>query len=75
VKLNEIVRHSYNVFLSLNGQDWHVDSVTQLGEGVQPQITPEELIACEDILRADPQVVKLAAEVGQSLCLWSTIHY
>jgi primary-amine oxidase len=57
--------HSYNVFLSLQGQDWQVNTITQLPEGVQPQITPEELLACEDILRADPQVIKLAADVGQ----------
>lgn len=55
---------SHNVFLSLHGQEWHVDEITQLPEGVHPQITPEELIACEAILRADPRVCKLAADVG-----------
>jgi primary-amine oxidase len=42
-----------------------MDDIEELPEGVQPQITPEELIACEDILRADPGVIKLAAEVGK----------
>jgi primary-amine oxidase len=56
--------HSYNALLSLHSQEWRVDTINQLPEGVHPQITPEELIACDEIIRADPQVVKLAADVG-----------
>lgn len=32
---------------------WTVDTLAQLAEGVQPQITPEELLEAEDIVRKD----------------------
>lgn len=47
----------------MNGT-WVLDKLDLLPEGVQPQITVDELIACEDIVRNDPTVQKLAKEVG-----------
>lgn len=38
----------------------------KLPEDVQPQISVEELLMCEEIIRADERVIKLAAEVGTS---------
>lgn len=46
-----------------------MESLEKLPEGVQPQITVEELLLCEDIIRADEQVRKLAADVGQYIFL------
>lgn len=43
---------------------WEVDTIDQLPEGVQPQISVEELLLCEDIIRADERVIKLAKDVG-----------
>lgn len=43
-----------------------MDSLEILPEGIQPQITVEELLLCEDIVRADERVRKLAADVGVS---------
>ena len=37
----------------------------KLPEGVQPQISVEELLLCEEIIRKDERVIKLAAEVGE----------
>lgn len=59
-------RKSYNTVLSLKGSDWAVDSLEQLGDGVQPQISIEELLLCEDIIRNDERVIQLAKAVGQS---------
>ncbi|EIW52569.1 peroxisomal copper amine oxidase [Trametes versicolor FP-101664 SS1] len=55
---------AYNIVVSLHGQDWTVDSLDKLPEDVQPQISVEELLMCEEIIRADERVIKLAAEVG-----------
>lgn len=53
--------------MSLHGQDWVVDTLEKLPEGVQPQISVEELLLCEEIIRADERVIKLAGEVGTCL--------
>ncbi|KAI0755527.1 peroxisomal copper amine oxidase [Fomes fomentarius] len=55
---------AYNTIVSLHGQDWAVDTLETLPEGVQPQISVEELLLCEEIIRADERVRKLAADVG-----------
>ncbi|PFH44599.1 hypothetical protein AMATHDRAFT_11405, partial [Amanita thiersii Skay4041] len=55
---------AYNVVLELDKGTWSIQKLTLLPEGVQPQITVEELIECEDIVRNDKTVQKLAAEVG-----------
>ena len=57
-------RAAYNTILSLKGQDWVVDTLEKLPEGVQPQISVEELLLCEEIIRADERVIKFAADVG-----------
>lgn len=36
-----------------------------VAEGLEPQITPEELAACEHIVRRDPTVQALAKQVGK----------
>ena len=66
--LTEVIhRNAYNVIVSLKGQDWVVDTLDKLPEGVQPQISVHELIICEEIIRSDQRVIKLAAEAGKSL--------
>ena len=59
-----IQRASYNAVLALKGDAWEVQTLDKLPEGQQPQISVEELLLCEEIIRADERVVKLAAEVG-----------
>lgn len=44
---------------------WNVESIVKLPEGTQPQISPEELLACEDIVKKDPGVQALAKQVGE----------
>ncbi|KIY50447.1 peroxisomal copper amine oxidase [Fistulina hepatica ATCC 64428] len=56
--------HSYNVVLSLKDGQWVVDTYDLLPEGVQPQISVEELVNCEKIIKADPQVQQYAKDVG-----------
>ncbi|KAE9395556.1 peroxisomal copper amine oxidase [Gymnopus androsaceus JB14] len=56
---------AYNVILSLHAEGkWSVDTIEQLPEGVQPQISVEELIACEKVVKADKKIQELAKEVG-----------
>lgn len=55
---------SYNTVLALKDGEWNVETVDKLPEGSQPQISVEELLLCEDIIRADERVVQLAKEVG-----------
>lgn len=58
-------RNNYNVVLSLIGPGkWNVETLEKLPEGVQPQISVEELIAAEQIVRNDPKVQELARAVG-----------
>ncbi|KAL0951982.1 hypothetical protein HGRIS_008635 [Hohenbuehelia grisea] len=56
--------HSYNVVLALKENAWSIETLEKLAEGVQPQISVEELIDCEAVIRADKRVQQLAAEVG-----------
>lgn len=55
---------AYNIILSFKDSKWIVESADKLPEGVQPQITVEELLECEVIIRNDPTIQKLAKEVG-----------
>ncbi|KAJ7572011.1 copper amine oxidase [Mycena floridula] len=43
---------------------WHVETFEKLPEGVQPQISVEELVACEQVVRNDKRVQQLAKDVG-----------
>ncbi|KAJ3782694.1 copper amine oxidase [Lentinula aff. detonsa] len=56
---------SYNVILSLDSEGkWTVNTFDKLPDGVQPQISVEELIACEKTVKADKTVQELAKAVG-----------
>ncbi|KAI0313101.1 copper amine oxidase [Amylostereum chailletii] len=57
---------AYNSIVVLDSATgkWNVESFDKLPEGVQPQLSPEELLTCEQIVKKDPQVVKLAKDVG-----------
>ena len=57
-------RNAYHALLSLRGVTWTVDESDQLPEGVQPQLTVDELFKCEEAVQNDPVVQKLAKEVG-----------
>ena len=56
---------AYNLILTLSGTGWNVDSVKKLPVGTQPQISLEEIYDCETIVKADPEVQRLAKEVGE----------
>ncbi len=60
-------RHSYNVFLALGDGKWSIQGFERLSEGVQPQISVEELVACEKVVKNDPRVQQLAKEVGKMI--------
>lgn len=53
------------MIVTLHDGKWEVENVTQLAEGVQPQISVQELIACEKIVKSSKRVQELAAEVGK----------
>lgn len=42
-----------------DGSKWAVESLDKLPDGVQPQITVEELLAAEDVVRADVSSLKI----------------
>ena len=58
----------YNTIVALDSTEgtWSVESIVKLPEGTQPQISPEELLQCEDIVKNDPGVQALAKQVGKS---------
>lgn len=53
------------MILALKGGEWEVESLDQIPEGSEPQITVEELTMCEVIVRNDPKVQALAKQVGK----------
>ncbi|KAF7350979.1 Amine oxidase [Mycena sanguinolenta] len=56
---------AYNIILSLQPEDgWKIDIFDLLEEGIQPQISVEELVNCEAVVRNDPLVQQLAKDVG-----------
>ncbi|KAK0500956.1 copper amine oxidase [Armillaria luteobubalina] len=55
---------AYNVILALDDGKWSVESLEKLPEGTQPQISVQELVACEKIVKSDARVQQLAKEVG-----------
>ncbi|GLB43633.1 putative amine oxidase [Lyophyllum shimeji] len=55
---------SYNAVLSYRDSKWSVDTFEQLPAECHSQISVEELIACEKVVKNNPLVQKLAAEVG-----------
>lgn len=59
--------YAYNAIVTVHTTEgsWNVESFLKLPEGTQPQITPGELLACEDIVKNDARVQALAKEVGE----------
>jgi primary-amine oxidase len=58
----ECARFGYNASLTKDtASNWTVDALTQLAEGIQPQITIEELLEAEDIVRKDVRVPTVVA--------------
>ncbi|KAG7090033.1 hypothetical protein E1B28_011653 [Marasmius oreades] len=55
---------AYNVIAALKGDKWQVETFEPLPEGSQPQISPEELIEAEVIVRENKRVQELAKAVG-----------
>ncbi|KAG8954280.1 hypothetical protein FRC04_000505 [Tulasnella sp. 424] len=66
--LDPVTGNNYNAKLTLatDKRAWVVNEIDTLPEGTQPQITVEELIECDELVRKDETVLKLAAEVGVS---------
>jgi len=62
--LTGYARHAFNVTLDLEDNMWTIRTFIQLPDGVEPQITPEELNAADQAVREDANVIRLAAEVG-----------
>jgi len=62
--IDSVKGDSYNTVLALKDGVWEVETIEKLPEGIQPQISVEELLLCEDIIRADERVIKLAKDVG-----------
>jgi len=60
----ECDRYAFNVLLDLEDNNWTVRTFSQLPDGVEPQITPEELNQADEAVRRDANVIKFAAEVG-----------
>jgi len=58
-------RYSYNVIAALHDGRWQVEKLDKLPEGVQPQISVQELLECEKIVKGSKRVQELAAEVGE----------
>jgi len=55
---------SYNSILTLKDGVWEVSMLNKLPDGVHPQISVEELLMCEQIIREDERVIQLAKDVG-----------
>ncbi|GBE86046.1 Copper amine oxidase 1 [Sparassis crispa] len=62
--IDAVTGDAYNSLIVLKDAEWEVESIEKLPEGVQPQISVEELLLCENIIREDARVQKLAADVG-----------
>lgn len=55
---------AYNAILRLKDGKWAVEDVAALDKTLHPQISPEELMECEMIVRKDARIQQLAKEVG-----------
>lgn len=53
------------MIIALRNGQWEVEKLVQLPEAVQPQISVQELIECEKIVKGSKRVQDLAAEVGK----------
>ncbi|KAG6852799.1 hypothetical protein C0991_009102 [Blastosporella zonata] len=55
---------SYNAILSYRDSKWSIDTLEKLPQELHSQISVEELIDAEKVVRNSPLVQKLAADVG-----------
>ncbi|KAF8754266.1 amine oxidase [Rhizoctonia solani] len=62
--IDVITGHSWIIHLSFKESEWVVDGTEQLPEGQMPQLSVNELIEAEQIVRNDERVKKLCADVG-----------
>lgn len=53
------------MIVALYDGQWKVEKLDKLPEGVQPQISVQELLECEKIVKESKRVQELAAEVGE----------
>jgi hypothetical protein len=67
LRLDSSGSDTYNAIVTFHGADGscNIESLLQLPEGTQPQISPTELLACETIVKNDARVQALAKEVGE----------
>ncbi|XP_006453965.1 hypothetical protein AGABI2DRAFT_196562 [Agaricus bisporus var. bisporus H97] len=54
----------YNFIVAFRNGQWEVEKMTELPQGTHPQITVQELISCEQVVKSSPLVHKVAAEIG-----------
>lgn len=54
----------YTLTCTISSGKAEVDSFVQQPKGVQPAITMEELVQSEAVVRSDPEVIRLCAQVG-----------
>ncbi|KAH8105229.1 peroxisomal copper amine oxidase [Cristinia sonorae] len=62
--IDVVTGDSFNTIVALQNGVWEVETLEKLPDGVQPQISVEELFMCEQIVREDETVIRLAKEVG-----------
>ncbi|THH31254.1 hypothetical protein EUX98_g2908 [Antrodiella citrinella] len=62
--IDVVTGDSYNSILTLQNGVWEVSVIEKLPEGVHAQISVEELLMCEEIIRKDERVIQLAKDVG-----------
>ena len=57
-------RCAYNVILSFRDGQWSVDTLELLSESEHPQISVEELLECEKVVKNSKTIQRLAKDVG-----------
>jgi len=62
--LDVVTGDAYNAVIAFKDPKWTIETFEKLPEGTQPQISVQELIRCEEIVKKDPTVQKLAKDVG-----------
>jgi primary-amine oxidase len=62
--LDVVTGDSYNIVVAFKDAKWDVETLDKLPEGAEPQISVEELTQCEEIVKRDLTVQKLARDVG-----------
>lgn len=70
LKVDPYGSDTYNTIVALDGAEgiWSVENLLKIPEGTHPQITPGELLDCENIVKNDARVQALAKEVGKWIC-------